>query len=202
MNYETLPVVQGFPVRIVAPNHLGYKWVKWVVRIEVVNYDHLGFWESRGWSDDASITPFSDWIWHAVFLSFSFVFGGFATLSGLKTSPITEKYRNLPKFFNRKFHISVGVGYVLTTIGIFTYWFISTFLNRGAVFYTVHGILALVNIALVIPGTITGFRKKKKRNLHKKTKHYYYNLYSLYFYMVIIGLGFILILRSNLFRLY
>ncbi|MFX1477102.1 MAG: molybdopterin-dependent oxidoreductase, partial [Promethearchaeota archaeon] len=65
MNHEVLPVEHGFPVRVVAPNHLGYKWVKWLVRIEIVNYDYIGYWESRGWSDDASITPLSDWIWHA-----------------------------------------------------------------------------------------------------------------------------------------
>ena len=89
MNGEVLPVEQGFPVRVVAPNHLGYKWVKWVVRMEIVNYDYIGFWESRGWSDDASITPFSDWIWHAVLLSIYLLFGGVAIMTGLKRSPVT-----------------------------------------------------------------------------------------------------------------
>ncbi|MFW9990178.1 MAG: molybdopterin-dependent oxidoreductase [Candidatus Odinarchaeota archaeon] len=48
MNSEVLPPEHRFPIRVVAPNQLGYKWVKWVVRIEIVNYDYKGYWESRG----------------------------------------------------------------------------------------------------------------------------------------------------------
>lgn len=203
MNHEILPVDQGFPVRVVAPNHLGYKWVKWVVRVEIVSYDHLGFWESRGWRDDASITPVSDWIWHATLLSITFIFGGLSIMSGLKNSPITEVYRDLPKFINRKFHISVGLGYLLASLGTFFYWVISTILNKGAVFYTVHGILALVSIILIIPGAITGFKKQKKRNSRRTTKHYSYNLYSLYIYIITIILGFLLMtVFSKILRLY
>ena len=201
MNHEILPVVQGFPVRVVAPNHLGYKWVKWVVRIEIVTHDHLGFWESRGWSDDASITPFSDWIWHATLLSISFLFGGITIISGLKTSPITDFYRDLPKFVNRRFHISVGISYFLTSSGTFLYWIIATILNRGAIFYTIHGILALASICLVIPGAITGLKKRKKRNINNNTAHYNYTLYSLYFFIATVILGFMLMFFNNL-RLY
>lgn len=201
MNSEPLPVEQGFPVRVVAPNHQGYKWVQWVVRIEIVNYDYIGFWESRGWSDDASITPLSDWIWHAILLSISLFFGGIAIISGLKRSPITEFFHDLPKFVNKKFHIGVGIVYFLTSLGVFLYWIISTILNRGAVFYTIHGITALLSIILVIPGAITGFKKLKKRDLKKRTLHYRLNLYSLYLFLVTILFGFSLVF-FNLFHLY
>ncbi|MFW9946618.1 MAG: DUF4079 family protein [Candidatus Odinarchaeota archaeon] len=201
MNNELLPVEQGFPVRVVAPNHQGYKWVKWVVRVEVVNYDYIGYWESRGWSDDASITPLSDWIWHAMLLSISLVFGGVAIISGLKRSPITEFFHDLPRFVNKKFHIAVGIGYFLTSLGVFLYWIISTIINRGVVFYTIHGITALISIILVIPGAITGFKKLKKRDFKKRTLHYRLNLYSLYLFLLTILLGFSLIF-FNLFRLY
>jgi DMSO/TMAO reductase YedYZ molybdopterin-dependent catalytic subunit len=60
MNHLTLPIDLGYPIRLVVPNEFGYKWAKWVTHIEVVDYDYKGYWESRGWADDASITPISD----------------------------------------------------------------------------------------------------------------------------------------------
>ncbi len=192
MNGEPLPAEQGYPLRVVAPNHLGYKWVKWVVRVEVVDYDYIGFWESRGWNDDAYSTPFSNWIIHALLLAISFIFGGFAVISGLKRSPITNYFRDLPKFFNVKFHITVSIMYFLISIGTFSYWIISTILNRGAVFFTIHGLLALLSIILLIPGVITGIKKKKKRNPNKKTWHYKWTMNSIYVFLSTIILGFLL----------
>ena len=55
VNGETLPAEIGYPLIVVVPGRFGYKWVKWVNRIEVVDYDHKGFWESRGWDDEALI---------------------------------------------------------------------------------------------------------------------------------------------------
>jgi hypothetical protein len=193
MNGEPLPVDQGFPVRVVAPNHLGYKWVKWVVGMEIVNYDYKGYWESRGWSDDASITPLSDWIWHAMLLSISFLFGGIALMSGLKNSSITKFFDRLPKIVNKKFHITVGIIYFVSSLSIFLYWFISTILNRGSILYTFHGIIALISIILIIPGAITGFKKLRKMDLKKRKRHYKWNLYSFYFFLATIILGFLLV---------
>jgi DMSO/TMAO reductase YedYZ molybdopterin-dependent catalytic subunit len=52
---ETLNRYQGYPFRLVAPCWWGYKWVKFITRVEVVDYDHLGFWESHGYPDIARI---------------------------------------------------------------------------------------------------------------------------------------------------
>ena len=201
MNGESLPIQQGFPVRVVAPNHQGYKWVKWVVRVEVVNYDYIGYWESRGWSDDASITALSDWIWHAVLLSISLIFGGLSMMSGLKRSSETDFFRDLPKFMNKKFHIAASIGYFLTSLIVFTYWIASTISNRGALFYTVHGIASLISIILVIPAFITGFKKIQMRNIDVKTLHYKLSLYSFFSFLVTIILGFLLFFL-NFLRLY
>jgi DMSO/TMAO reductase YedYZ molybdopterin-dependent catalytic subunit len=51
MNGEPLPQKHGFPVRLLAPDLYGMKNVKWVTKIEVVEYDFKGYWMQRGWTD-------------------------------------------------------------------------------------------------------------------------------------------------------
>lgn len=56
MNDVVLPPERGFPFQLVAENKLGYKWAKWITRIELsddVNYQ--GYWEQRGFDNDAEI---------------------------------------------------------------------------------------------------------------------------------------------------
>jgi len=56
MNGLTLPPERGFPFQIVAESKYGYKWIKWVTGIELSdNEDYRGFWESRGYSNDADL---------------------------------------------------------------------------------------------------------------------------------------------------
>jgi len=56
MNGLTLPPERGFPFQLVAESKYGYKWIKWITKIELSdNEDYRGFWESRGWSNDADI---------------------------------------------------------------------------------------------------------------------------------------------------
>jgi DMSO/TMAO reductase YedYZ molybdopterin-dependent catalytic subunit len=43
-------------VRLVVPGKWGYKWIRDVTHIELVNYDFKGFYESRGYSDEADIS--------------------------------------------------------------------------------------------------------------------------------------------------
>lgn len=50
-----LEVKHGFPARIRVPALYGEKNVKWLTEIEVVTYDYLGYWQQRGWTDDATI---------------------------------------------------------------------------------------------------------------------------------------------------
>ncbi len=55
-NGDYLPERSGYPARLIAEGKWGYKWVKWVVQIEVTeNEDHRGYWESRGYSDSADV---------------------------------------------------------------------------------------------------------------------------------------------------
>jgi len=56
MNNVTLPPQRGFPFQLVAESKWGYKWVKWVVEIELSDEDdYRGYWESRGYSNTANI---------------------------------------------------------------------------------------------------------------------------------------------------
>jgi DMSO/TMAO reductase YedYZ molybdopterin-dependent catalytic subunit len=56
MNNVTIPPERGFPFELVAESKYGYKWIKWVTGIEVSNNtSYLGYWESRGYSNDATI---------------------------------------------------------------------------------------------------------------------------------------------------
>jgi DMSO/TMAO reductase YedYZ molybdopterin-dependent catalytic subunit len=56
MNDRSLPRAHGFPARIVAPGIYGMKQVKWLERIEVVDYDYRGYWQrSDGWDNIAQI---------------------------------------------------------------------------------------------------------------------------------------------------
>jgi DMSO/TMAO reductase YedYZ molybdopterin-dependent catalytic subunit len=53
MDGKPLPREHGAPVRVVMPEMYGYKNVKWVERIEVVDRVGSGYWEQRGYDTDA-----------------------------------------------------------------------------------------------------------------------------------------------------
>jgi len=55
MNGVELPRPHGFPLRAVVPGIYGMKNVKWIMEIEVTDSDYLGYWQQRGWSDEAKI---------------------------------------------------------------------------------------------------------------------------------------------------
>lgn len=164
--------------------------MKWIVRLEIVDYDYIGFWESRGWSDNAYRSVFTDWFLHAELMTISFLLGGIALMSGLKSSQVTEFFRDLPKFVNKKFHITVGVGFYTMSQSVFIYWVITTILNRGAILYTIHGIAALISMIIVTSSAITGFRKSRKKDFRNRTWHYKLNLYSFYFFLATMIIGF------------
>jgi DMSO/TMAO reductase YedYZ molybdopterin-dependent catalytic subunit len=47
---------RGFPFQIVANGKFGYKWAKWVTRIELSSDTNFrGFWETRGYSNSGDI---------------------------------------------------------------------------------------------------------------------------------------------------
>jgi len=56
MNGLTIPLERGFPFELVAESQYGYKWIKWITKIELTdNPNYLGYWESRGYPNNATL---------------------------------------------------------------------------------------------------------------------------------------------------
>jgi len=57
MNNVTLPAERGFPFQLVAEDKWGYKWIKWIERIELSDQTgYRGYWEQRGYSNPGDLT--------------------------------------------------------------------------------------------------------------------------------------------------
>jgi DMSO/TMAO reductase YedYZ molybdopterin-dependent catalytic subunit len=50
---KPIPSDLGGPVRLIVPKMYAYKSVKWLNRIELIDGEHVGYWEQRGYSNDA-----------------------------------------------------------------------------------------------------------------------------------------------------
>jgi len=55
MNDEYLPDGHGFPLRAIVPGIYGMMNAKWITAIELSDQVYLGYWQERGWSNDARI---------------------------------------------------------------------------------------------------------------------------------------------------
>ncbi len=55
MNGVALPVRHGYPLRAVIPGLYGMMSAKWINKIQVVDSTYVGYWQSRGWSNDATV---------------------------------------------------------------------------------------------------------------------------------------------------
>ncbi|MCX8032623.1 MAG: molybdopterin-dependent oxidoreductase [Thermoleophilia bacterium] len=54
INDLTLPAERGFPFQVVAKHKYGYKWAKWVTRIELsADAGFRGYWERAGYNNNA-----------------------------------------------------------------------------------------------------------------------------------------------------
>jgi len=56
VNGVRLPPEQGFPLQLVVEGKYGYKWIKWLIRIEISDEeDFMGYWEMRGFPNDGEV---------------------------------------------------------------------------------------------------------------------------------------------------
>jgi DMSO/TMAO reductase YedYZ molybdopterin-dependent catalytic subunit len=59
MNGKPLTKEHGFPLRLLVPGIFGMKNVKWITKIEAVDFDFKGYWQKRGWDDRAEYKTMS-----------------------------------------------------------------------------------------------------------------------------------------------
>ncbi|WP_245805853.1 molybdopterin-dependent oxidoreductase [Bacillus alkalicellulosilyticus] len=52
---ELITEQNGGPVRLIVPQMYAYKAVKWLNRIELIDYEHIGYWEERGYPKNATV---------------------------------------------------------------------------------------------------------------------------------------------------
>lgn len=55
VNNSSLDTNDGFPLRLIAYGKFGYKWIKWVNKLEVIDKSQAGYWENDGYSDEANV---------------------------------------------------------------------------------------------------------------------------------------------------
>jgi DMSO/TMAO reductase YedYZ molybdopterin-dependent catalytic subunit len=53
MGDQLLTREHGSPIRLYTPNRFGMKNPKWIIKIEAIDEEYFGYWEKRGWSQDA-----------------------------------------------------------------------------------------------------------------------------------------------------
>ncbi|WP_260471887.1 molybdopterin-dependent oxidoreductase [Bacillus salinus] len=53
MDGYPIPSDYGGPARLIVPKMYAYKAVKWLVRIEAIDHEHLGYWQVRGYDTNA-----------------------------------------------------------------------------------------------------------------------------------------------------
>ncbi len=59
MNGEYLPQNHGAPLRLLVPGTYGLKNVKWIESIDISTKGHGGYWQRRGWSNEAIVETLS-----------------------------------------------------------------------------------------------------------------------------------------------
>jgi len=56
MNGAELLPERGFPLQLVAESKWGYKWIKWITKIELsTDSTYRGYWEKRGYSNTGNL---------------------------------------------------------------------------------------------------------------------------------------------------
>jgi hypothetical protein len=55
MDGDLLPIKHGYPLRLLLPGRYGQKQPKWITGLSVINEEFLGYWEQRGWSNEAFV---------------------------------------------------------------------------------------------------------------------------------------------------
>ena len=170
MNGVPLPADHGYPLRLVVPNDYGYKWCKWITEISIVNYNYEGYWESRGYPNEAHIAgtgTTTDWEPHALLFSIAFLFGGLAMVSGVRLSKKIAIFDNFPEFVGRTFHIIVSMVFVASILVIYFAWTFIAPPQVSELGNSLHGIISVVTVGLILLSLITGIIRGRSNRTKK-----------------------------------
>jgi len=55
MGNQPLTQNHGAPIRLYTSGKYGMKSLKWIIKIEAIDHEYLGYWQQQGWSDDADV---------------------------------------------------------------------------------------------------------------------------------------------------
>jgi hypothetical protein len=56
INGVVLPPDRGFPIQLIAEQKWGYKWIRWITKIELSSdTNYKGYWESRGYNNNGDL---------------------------------------------------------------------------------------------------------------------------------------------------
>jgi len=97
----------GYPYKVVVPCKYGYKWVGWIDEIEVVDYDYKGYYETRGFSDEADIPGATLPETAPTYLAFNATWQNVYTVTVFSNTTITSADFN-QSMKNIQFSISLG----------------------------------------------------------------------------------------------
>ena len=59
MNGQLLPTAHGYPLRALVPGLYGMMSAKWVNRVSLIDSTYEGYWQTRGWENDAMVNTVS-----------------------------------------------------------------------------------------------------------------------------------------------
>jgi hypothetical protein len=111
-------------------------------------------------------------------------------VGGLKFSRDSTFWRDLPPWFSRRFHTTVSWAFLGVLYFTFTYWAVTTYIKRGDVFYSGHGMLGLLSVVLLTVGLVTGNALERGRE-GARTLHLVSNLMGFLLLLATVAFGII-----------
>ena len=111
---------------------------------------------------------------------------------GVRASRESAFWRDLPDWFSKGLHLKVSWVYFAVLYGTFVYWAIATYIRRGDLFYSSHGILALTVVSVQTVGLATGVLLERGNERFRRA-HFISNLLAFLLLIGTIAVGLLLI---------
>jgi hypothetical protein len=122
-------------------------------------------------------------------MSVALVLGAFSLVTGLANSADKKISSMVPNIFGWRYHRNVSIAFYAVMVLTFLFWSGVTLEFRGAVFYSLHGRLALITILFALAGIFTGLGMARSPGRYRYW-HWVTNLttFSLFVITVVLGI--------------